>query len=103
MSKALLTVMLAVYAVAGVMRGLLFGLTGWLIGLAVFHFLAALPLRFFTNTRSFAALAVVSTVALEAILVGIHRSPLTAVCAGTTVQAALSAYFARRFYLTMGD
>ena len=92
-----------VYAVAAVAREALSGGELWLVSLLAFHLAAALALLFLTNSKSLAAGVAIAAIGLEcALAMGIHHRT-AAIWLGALIQASFAGYFARRFYLTMGD
>jgi hypothetical protein len=102
MKPLILSFILAIYSVAAITREFLPGHAGWLFGLLAFHAGAAFALGFLTNSRVFAVETAMAAMAVETVIFNAGSSGI-AIWAGTLVELAPCAYFAHRFYLTMGD
>lgn len=103
MKSYLLCALVAAYSAAALMRELLPGRAGWLIGLIAFHLAAGVGLRFLTNARWFAASTALTAIAAEAALFRYIENKSLAISTGTLLELIPAMYFARRFFLTMGD
>jgi hypothetical protein len=103
MKSFLLVSTIAIYAAAALMRTFLAGYEGWLIGLLAFHVGAAVALRVVTNATRFAACTALCGLAAECALLQLSGTRPFAVAAGTLFELLPAVYFARRFFLTIGD
>ncbi|HEX4750165.1 MAG TPA: hypothetical protein VH302_11540 [Bryobacteraceae bacterium] len=103
MRTSFLGLIVLVYATAAITREFLPGREGWVFGLLAFHLAAAWALRFLTNATAFSWFVTTTLVVLEIALFLNSRSITATIWTGTTMQAAFAVWFARRFYLTMGD
>lgn len=102
MKPLLLSSIVVTYSLAAITREFLPGRAGWLLGLLAFHLVAGWALRLLTNSGLFAAGTATTAMALEAIFFGAGNGAI-AIWTGTLLELAPAVYFARRFYLTMGD
>ncbi len=98
-----LVLMVFFYVVPSVLRSALSGWYSYICGIVLFDILGCIVVGFITNNYKLGLLVCLGTTCIELLLLLAGHSPRIALWIGDLIPALVAIYYARQFYVNMGD